>query len=121
VVNATRAETTLDDLETTALTEDHVAGRYADVLKGNVSVTMGCVVEAEDRQHAVNSHTGDIIGDEDDGLLLVLVAVVGIGLAEDDEDLAARVTNTRGPPFLYDVLVIATNIRCIVKVTDLPV
>lgn len=41
----------------------------------------------------MNSHAGDVIGHEDDGLLLVLVAVVGVGFAEDDEDLAARVTD----------------------------
>jgi hypothetical protein len=101
----------LDDIEATALTENHVAGRYADVLKSNVTVTVGRVVEAKDGQHAVDSHTRNVIGDENDGLLLVLVAVVGVGLAEDDEDLAARVTNTGGPPFLCDVLVIVTNTR----------
>jgi hypothetical protein len=100
VVDTARAETTLDNLETTALTEDHVAGRHAYILKRNVTVTVGCVVVAEDRQHAVDSDARNVVGDEDDGLLLVLVAVVGVRLTEDDEDLAARVTNAGGPPFL---------------------
>jgi hypothetical protein len=106
VVDTPRAKAALDNLKAAALAEDHVAGRHAYILECNVTVTMGCVVVAKDRQHAVDSHTRNIVGDEDDGLLLVLVAVVGIGLAEDDEDLAARVANAGGPPFLYGASVI---------------
>jgi hypothetical protein len=93
VVDAAGAKTTLDDLETAALAEDHVAGGHAHILKSNVAVTVRCVVEAEDGQHAVDSDTRDVIGDEDDGLLLVLVGVLGVGLTKNDEDLAARVTD----------------------------
>jgi hypothetical protein len=107
VVDTARAETTLNDFETAAFTKDHVASGNADVLKCNVAVTVGCVVEAHDGQHAVHGDTGNVVGDEDDGLLLVLVTIVWVGLAEDDEDLAARVTNARGPPFLCDALILA--------------
>jgi len=41
----------------------------------------------------VDGYAGSGVGNEDDGLLLVLVGVVGVGLSEDDEDLAARVAN----------------------------
>jgi hypothetical protein len=101
-MDAARAETTLDNLETAALTEDHVAGGHAHILKSNVTVTVWGVVEAKNGQHAVDGDTRDVVGDEDDGLLLVLVGVLGVGLTKDDEDLAARVTNARGPPFLHN-------------------
>jgi hypothetical protein len=41
----------------------------------------------------VDGYAGGVAADEDDGLLLVFVLVVRVGLAEDDEDLAARVAN----------------------------
>lgn len=41
----------------------------------------------------MDRHTGCVVGDEDDGLLLVFVGVVGVRLSEDDEDLAARVAD----------------------------
>ena len=100
VVDAPGAQPALDDLETSALAEDHVGGRHPHVGEGDVPVAVRRVVEAHHGQHAVDGHAGGVAGDEDDGLLLVFVRVVGVGLAEDDEDLAARVANAGGPPFL---------------------
>jgi hypothetical protein len=94
VVDAAGAETTLDDFESAALAKNHIGSGDAHVLEGDVAVTVGRVVEAHDGQHAVDGDTGDVVGDEDDRLLLVFVCVLGVGLAEDDEDLAARVTDT---------------------------
>jgi hypothetical protein len=48
----------------------------------------------------VDCDAGDIVGNKDDGLLLVLVGIVGVGLTKDNEDLATGVANARGPPFL---------------------
>ena len=42
----------------------------------------------------MNGDAGCLGGDEDDGLLLVFVGVVGVGLTKNDEDLAARVTDS---------------------------
>lgn len=92
-MDATGAETTLDDFETLALTNDHVGGGDAHVLEGDMTVAVGRVVETHDGEHALDCHARDVAGDEDDGLLLVLVGVVGVGLAEYDEDLAARVAD----------------------------
>jgi hypothetical protein len=39
-------------------------------------------------------------GNEDHGLLAVLVLVCGVGLGHDDVDLAARVAGAGRPPFL---------------------
>jgi hypothetical protein len=66
-----------------------------------MAVTVWGVVKAEDGKHAVDSDSRGIVWDEDHGLLLVLVRVVGVSLAKDDEDLAAWVTDSGGPPFLY--------------------
>jgi hypothetical protein len=41
----------------------------------------------------VDGDARDVVRDEDDGLLLVFVRVVGVGFAEDDVDLAAGVAN----------------------------
>jgi hypothetical protein len=49
----------------------------------------------------VDGDAGGISRNEDDALLLVGAGVVLVRLAHGDVDLAARVTSTRGPPFLW--------------------
>jgi hypothetical protein len=93
VVDAPGTQSPLDDLEALAFAEDHVGGGDAHVGEGDVAVAVGRVVEAHHGQHAVDGYAGGVAADEDDGLLLVFVLIVGVGLAEDDEDLAARVAN----------------------------
>jgi hypothetical protein len=93
VVDATGAETALDDLKAAAFAEDHVGGWDTHIVEGYVSVAVGRVVKAHDREHAVDGYARGVVGYEDDGLLLVLVRVVGVGLTQYDEDLAARVAN----------------------------
>jgi hypothetical protein len=58
-----------------------------------MSVTVRRIVKAHDRKHAVNGDTGSVVGDKNDGLLLVLVRVVGVRLSKNDEDLAAKDAN----------------------------
>lgn len=99
-MDAAGAETSLDNLEALTLAQNHVGGGNTDVLERDVAVTVRRIVEAHDRKHAVDDDTGCLGGNKDDGLLLVLIGVVGICLAQDNEDLAARVTNSGGPPFL---------------------
>lgn len=72
------AETTLDDLEAAARTKDHVLGRHADIVEGDLTVTVGCIVVAEDREHALDLDAGEIVRDQDDGLLKVGVLVVRV-------------------------------------------
>ena len=69
-----------------------------------MAVAVGGVVVAEDGEHAVDGDARGGVGDEDDGLLLVFVGVVGGGLAEDDVDFAAGVADAGGPPFLRRVV-----------------
>lgn len=101
VVNATRAQTSLNDLETTTLAQDDVLQRHADVLEEDVTVAVRGIIVAKDTEHAVDGDAGGISWNEDDALLLVGAGVVLVRLAHGDVDLAARVTSTRGPPFLW--------------------
>jgi hypothetical protein len=94
VVDTARSETALDDFEAAALSKTHIGGWDADVVEENVTMSVWCIVEAHDGKHTVDGDTGNIVGDENDGLLLVLVAVVGVCLAQNNEDLAAWVTDT---------------------------
>ena len=55
------------------------------------------VVIAEDGERPYDSHSGGVARHEDHRLLLV-ARRIGIGLAHQDEDLAARVHRARGPP-----------------------
>lgn len=105
VVNTSGAQTALDDFEAAALAEDHVGGRDAHVVEGDVAVAVGGIVVAEDGEHAVYGDAGGVVGDEDDGLLLVFVGVIGVGFAEDDVDFAAGVADAGGPPLLEWALI----------------
>ena len=64
-------------------------------------VTMWGIVKAENRQHTVNGDARYIVRYQDDGLLFVLVCVVGVCLSEHNINLTPGVANTRGPPFLH--------------------
>ena len=66
-------------------------GWHADVVECNVAVTVWSVVEAHDRQHAVDLDARRIVRDEYDRLLLVHIGVVGVRLAHDDVDLTSWV------------------------------
>lgn len=98
MVDTAGPETALDDLETAAFAEDHCGKRNPDVLELDLAVSVGRVIVAEDTEGALDSDAWRVVRDEDNGLLLVGAGVVGIGLAHDDVDLAARVWSTRGPP-----------------------
>lgn len=101
VVDAAGAEAALDDFEAAAFAEDHVGEGHADVVEGDVAVAVGRIVIAVDRKHAVHGDAGGVCFDQDDGLLLVGVAVGWVGLAHYQVDLAAGVAGAGGPPFLY--------------------
>lgn len=94
------SKTTLDDLKAAALSKNHVLCRHTDIVEGDVAVAVWGVIVAENTQHAVDGDTGGVVGDQNDGLLLVDILVAGVGLAHNDVDLAARVASTGGPPFL---------------------
>src|SRR5438093_9277 len=64
------------------------------------SVAVRRVVVAEDRQHPLDRDALAVARHHDHRLLLVLVGILGIRLAHEDQDLAARVADARGPPLV---------------------
>lgn len=98
MVNTARAQSALDNLESSALAEDQVLCRHAHVLERDVAVAVGGIVVAVDLEHSLDGDSRKAGRDQDDGLLLVRVGVVGIRLAHDDVELASRVARTAGPP-----------------------
>jgi hypothetical protein len=76
MVDTTGAKTSLNNLETAAFTKHNVVQRYADILEGDVTVTVRGVVVAKDTQHAVDGDSRGVCRDEDDTLLLVGAGVV---------------------------------------------
>jgi hypothetical protein len=92
VVDTARSKTALDNLETAALTENHVRDGDADVVENDVAVAVRSVIVTIDVQHAFHGDTREAGGYEDHGLLAVGVLVVGVGLAHDKINLAAGVT-----------------------------
>src|SRR5262249_49791555 len=98
VVDPPGAEPPLRDLEAAAVPEEQVRGRYPDVLEEDLAVPVGCVVVAVDAEHAQDADPSRVAGHENHRLLLVAVGVPGVRLAHEDDDLAARIPDPRGPP-----------------------
>lgn len=100
VVNTTRAKSALNDLKSTALAEDEVAGWDTNVVEGEVSMSMGSVVVAIYTQHAVDSDTLGVGRYKNHRLLAVDVLILRIRLAHDNVNLTPWVARATGPPFL---------------------
>jgi hypothetical protein len=101
VVDTPRSHSALHDFEAASFSEDNVLGWHTHVLEDQVCVSVGRVVVAVDREHALNFNAGGIGWHNDDRLLLVPVRMVGIGLAQHNVDLASWVSGAGNPPFLY--------------------
>lgn len=100
VVNAAGSKSALNDLESTALAKDEVAGWDTNVVEGEVSVSMGSIIIAIHTQHAINRNTLGVGRYENHGLLAIDVFVLGVGLAHHNVNLTSWVTRATGPPFL---------------------
>src|SRR5438876_2209350 len=100
VMDASRAQAALRDLEAAALAEQQVGGGHAHILEQHLAVAVRRVVVAEDLQHADHLDARRLARHHDHRLLLVLVRVLGIRLPHEDEDLAARIADSRGPPLV---------------------
>ena len=105
VVDAAGTQPGLGQGEAGALLTQQVRGRDADVLEDDLGVPV-LVVLTHDRQIADDPHARRVRGDEDHRLLTVRLCR-RVRLAHDDEDPAARVQRTGGPPLaaVDDVLV----------------
>ena len=97
MVNATRAEAALGNLEATSLAEQHVVVRHPHVVEQHLGVAMGGVVVTEHRQRAQHLDPGGIHRHQDHRVLLV-ARRLRVGQAHEDHHLAARVAGAGGPP-----------------------
>ena len=95
-----RAHTSLHDLESPTLAQHDVLCWYAYVFENQVCVAMRSVIVAVNRKHTLDCYTWGICRNDNDGLLFVLVGMVGIGLSQDDINFATRIACTGYPPFL---------------------
>ncbi len=84
-------EPSLGDLEAAALAQQQVGCRHAHVLERDLGMSVRRIVVAEHRQVAQHRHARRIARNEDHRLPLVPVGIAGVGLAHEDEQLAARV------------------------------
>ena len=111
VVNPPRAKTALGNLKPPTLTQNHIRGRHAHVLELDLGMTVGGIVVAEYGQHTQDIHAGCVARDQDLGLLEIAVRIIGVGLAHEDENFAARVAHARGPPLaaVDDVFIPVTH------------
>lgn len=100
VVDTARAETTLEHLEATALAENNVLDRHPDVLKDHLRMSVGFVEVAKHRKVADDLDPGGVGGNKHHGLLDMAVRVLGVGLADENVELVARVGGARNPPLV---------------------
>ncbi len=107
VMDASRAETALRDLEAASLAEENVRHGHTHILEQHLAMAMRRIVEAEDRQRAQQLHAGRIHRHQDHRLPPIAIGVSRVGLAHEDDDLAAPIGRTGGPPFaaVDDVMV----------------
>ncbi|CAI8360145.1 MAG: Uncharacterised protein [Rhodospirillaceae bacterium] len=112
VVDAAGAEAALRDLEATPLAQQHVRRRHAHVLEQHFGVAVGGIVVAEDVQGALDRHPRGVARHQNHRLLLMTLGG-DVGLAHENENLAAWVRRAGGPPLaaVDDVFVtLAANV-----------
>ena len=98
VMDAARSQAALGNLETASFAQQDIRGRHAHVFKADFAMAVRRVVVAEYRQRAQDGHARRVDRHQDHRLLLV-ARRFGIGLAHEDDNLAARIAGAGGPPF----------------------
>src|ERR1700677_1411870 len=98
MMDASGPQTPLRDLETPTFAQQDIFGGNPRVLKDDFAVPMRRVVEAENGKHTADRDALRVGRHEYHGLLPIPVGAVRIGLAHDDEQLAARVAGAGRPP-----------------------
>ena len=109
-MDAARPETTLCDLEATALAEQNAVDRDVHVFEKHFHVPVRRVVVSENLQRPQHGDTRRVARHQHHRLLL-MTRGCRVGLAHDDEDLAMRMTGARAIPLaaVDDVLVALAN------------
>ena len=97
MVNASGAQAALGDFKTATLAQQDVADRHAHVLQHHFHVAVRRVVISKHGQRPQHADTGCVARHQHHRLLGVACSV-GVGLAHDDENLAARRARARAVP-----------------------
>ena len=106
-MNPARPETTLGDLEATAFAQQQVGGWHAHVLVRDLAMAMRGIIVAKYRQWPHDGHAGGIDRHQNHRLLR-MARCFRIGLAHQDEDLAAWIAGAGDPPLVaVDEVVVA--------------
>src|SRR5881394_858200 len=98
-MNATRSEAALRDLEAAPFAKQEVLRGHADAVEIELGVSVRRVVVAEHAKHTKETYARRVDGNQDHRLLPVPVGICSVGLAHEDEDLAARIGTAGRPPF----------------------
>ena len=98
MMNPPGPEPSLRDLKTSALAEQNIFFRNADVIEENFRMSIRCIVKTKYIQHPLHGHAGRVHRDEDHRLLQVLRRR-RIGLTHKYRDLASSVARSGRPPF----------------------
>ena len=96
VVDATRAEPTLRDLEAAAFAGDQMIERHACAVETHLGVTAGCIVEAEQVQRPHHGHARRRLR-HDDLAVATMRLGVRVGHAHHDEEVAGAGPSRRWP------------------------
>src|ERR1019366_3305992 len=99
VMDATGPQAALRDLEALARPRDEARNRQPHVLEPDLAVPVGLVVDAEDGQHPLDGDAGRVERHQHHAVLVVPIGR-GVGQPHEDGDLAVRMADPRGPPFL---------------------
>ncbi|VXB60568.1 hypothetical protein PSEUDO8BK_30768 [Pseudomonas sp. 8BK] len=97
VVDTAWAKTALSNLESTALTQQHVLVRYADVFEQYFGMAVWRVVVAKYRQRAQHFHPRRVHRHQNHRMLSMARAI-RVGQAHENHDLAAWIAGTGCPP-----------------------
>ena len=98
VMDTTWPESSLNNLETSALSKNHIRRWHAHVLKRNVSMSMRCVVVSEHAQRPLDGNSGGIGRHENDRLLPVHILIPRVRLAHNNINPAPLIRRARRPP-----------------------
>ena len=100
MVDSTRSETTLDDLESSAPSSDQVVLGDDDILVDDLAVSLGRIVVSKHRKRTDNRDSGVVGRDDDDGLPRVGGRVEGVRLSHHQVHRVTGITSSRDPPLV---------------------
>lgn len=91
---------TLHHLKATSFPQNYIRRWHTNILEVEMHVTMRRIIVAHNMHGPLDGDTWSVCWYKDDGLLLVFLRVVGVGLAHHDVQLTGWIAGAANPPFL---------------------